>query len=122
LEIPIFLRQARADYQIAKYKIEQNQFDADYKQQELHAKITAYKNEVLSYQSQISLMQNNIENYKRLLNAEEIRFSNGESLLFLINTRENKLLEAEQKLLDLRLKFINSFNHLKWFNENFEGN
>jgi len=67
-------------------------------------------------------MQNNIEKYKRLLNVEEIRFSNGESLLFLINTRENKLLEAEQKLLDLRLKFINSFNHLKWFNENFEGN
>ncbi|MEG1239586.1 MAG: TolC family protein, partial [Flavobacterium sp.] len=122
LEIPIFLRQARADYQIAKYKIEQNQFDADYKQQELNAKITAYKNEVISYQSQISLMQNNIENYKRLLSAEEIRFSNGESSLFLINTRENKLLEAEQKLLDLRLKFINSYNQLKWFNENFEGN
>lgn len=122
LEIPIFLRQARADYQIAKYKIEQNQFDADYKQQELNAKITAYKNEVISYQSQINLMQSNIENYKRLLNAEEIRFSNGESSLFLINTRENKLLEAEQKLLDLRLKFINSYNQLKWFNENFEGN
>lgn len=122
LEIPIFLRQARADYQIAKYKIEQNQFDADYKQQELNAKITAYKNEVISYQSQISLMQKNIENYKRLLNAEEIRFSNGESSLFLINTRENKLLEAEQKLLDLRLKFINSYNQLKWFNENFESN
>ncbi len=122
LEIPIFLRQARADYRIAQYKIEQNQFDADYKQQELNAKITAYKNEVLSYQSQINLMQNNIENYKRLLNAEEIRFSNGESSLFLINTRENKLLEAEQKLLDLRLKFINSYNQLKWFNENFEGN
>ncbi|MEG1026907.1 MAG: TolC family protein, partial [Flavobacterium sp.] len=100
----------------------QNQFDADYKQQELNAKITAYKNEVISYQSQISLMQNNIENYKRLLSAEEIRFSNGESSLFLINTRENKLLEAEQKLLDLRLKFINSYNQLKWFNENFEGN
>lgn len=122
LEIPIFLRQARADYRIAQYKIEQNQFDADYKQQELNAKITAYKNEVLSYQSQINLMQSNIENYKRLLSAEEIRFSNGESSLFLINTRENKLLEAEQKLLDLRLKFINSYNKLKWLNENFDWN
>ncbi|UUV22155.1 TolC family protein [Paenimyroides aestuarii] len=121
LEIPLFLRQARADYKIAKYKIEQNQLDIDYKQQELQAKITAYKNEVLSYQTQIKVMQNNIENYKRLLYAEEIRFSNGESSLFLINSRENKLLEAEQKLLDLRLKFINSYNQLKWFNENFEG-
>ena len=39
----------------------------------------------------LSLTQNNeslIENYKRLLKAEEIKFSNGESSLFLINSRE----------------------------------
>ena len=48
----------------------------------------------------LSLTQNNeslIENYKRLLKAEEIKFSNGESSLFLINSRENKLLETQEK-------------------------
>lgn len=119
LEIPLLLREARAGYRIAQSKIEQNQLDTDYKQQELHTKITAYKNEVINYRNQIDIAQQNIINYRRLLNAEETRFSNGESSLFLINSRENKLLEAEQKLIELRLKFVNSYNQLKWLNENF---
>ena len=119
LEIPLLLREARADYKIARSKIEQNQLDTDYKQQELHTKITAYKNEVINYRNQIDIAQQNIINYRRLLNAEETRFGNGESSLFLINSRENKLLEAEQKLIELRLKFVNSYNQLKWLNENF---
>lgn len=120
LEIPLLLREARADYRIAKSKIEQNQLDTDYKQQELHTKITTYKNEVINYRNQIDIAQQNIINYRRLLTAEETRFGNGESSLFLINSRENKLLEAEQKLIELRLKFVNSYNQLKWLNENFD--
>jgi outer membrane protein TolC len=119
LEIPLFLRQARADYQIIKAKIQQNQLDADFKLQELNAKITSSRNEVLNYKRQIDIAQQNIQNYRRLLNAEEQLFSNGESSLFLINSRENKLLESELKLLDLRLKFVSSYNNLKWLNENF---
>lgn len=119
LEIPIFLRQARADYQMAKFKLQQNQIDYNYKQQEIITKINTYKNEVLSYQQQIKVLQSNIENYKRLLYAEEVKFNNGESSLFVINTRENKLLAVQQKLLDVQLKFINSYNYLKWINENF---
>lgn len=118
-EVPLFLRQARADYKIAKIKLQQNKLDTDFKFQELQAKLTAYKNEVLNYKTQIDIAQANIQNYQQLLKAEETRFSNGESSLFLINARENKLLEAEQKLLDIRQKFINSYNQLKWLNENF---
>lgn len=120
LEIPLLLREARADYRIAKSKILQNELDTDYKKQELNTKIIAYRNEVLNYRSQIDIAQQNIINYRRLLSAEETRFRNGESSLFLINSRENKLLEAEQKLIDLRLKFVNSYNQLKWLNENFD--
>ncbi len=119
LEIPLLLREARADYRIAKSKIEQNQLDTDYKQQELNTKIITYRNEVINYRNQIDIAQQNIINYRRLLTAEETRFGNGESSLFLINTRENKLLETEQKLIELRLKFVNSYNRLKWLNENF---
>lgn len=122
LEVPLFLRQARADYQIVKAKIQQNQLDADFKLQELNAKITSLRNEVLNYKKQIDIAQQNIQNYRRLLNAEEQLFSNGESSLFLINSRENKLLESELKLLDLRLKFVSSYNNLKWLNENFLSN
>ena len=46
------------------------------------------------------------QNYIRLQRAEEIRFQNGESSLFLINARENKALEALQKLQELRAKYV----------------
>ncbi|MNK46010.1 Outer membrane efflux protein [compost metagenome] len=119
LEIPIFLRQARADYEIAKLKISQNQQDFQFKTREVSTKIESYKNEVSNYFTQIDIMSRNLNNYQRLLNAEETRFSNGESSLFLINSRENKLLEAKEKNLELKTKFLQSYNKLKWLNENF---
>ncbi|CAD7809953.1 hypothetical protein CHRY9390_02097 [Chryseobacterium aquaeductus] len=119
LEIPIFQREARADYQIAKLKITQNQQDVQLKTREIVTKIETYKNEVLSYQLQIDLADNNLKNYQKLLNAEEMRYNNGESSLFLINTRENKLIEAREKNIELKAKFLKSYNKLKWLNENF---
>ncbi len=119
LEIPIFLRQARADYRIAKIKIQQNQLDTDYKRQEITAKITTYKNVVGNYNDQITLAAQNAINYERLLKAEETKFSNGESSLFLINSRENKLIDVQEKLIELRLKFLQGYNQLKWTRANF---
>jgi outer membrane protein TolC len=119
LEIPIFLRQARADYRIAKMKITQNQIDVSYKQQELNAKILTYANEVLNYRQQIDIADKNRNNYERLLQGEEAKYGNGESSLFLINSRENKLIEAQQKIIDLRLKFLKGFNELKFLSSSF---
>ena len=119
LEIPIFLRQARADYEIAKLKILQNQQDSQFKTREINTKIESYKNEINNYFTQIDISTKNLSNYHRLLNAEETRFSNGESSLFLINSRENKLLEAKEKNFELKTKFLKSYNKLKWLNESF---
>ena len=119
LEIPIFLRQARADYEISKLKISQNQQDSQLKLREINTKIETYKYEVTNYFSQIDISARNLNNYKRLLNAEETRFGNGESSLFLINSRENKLLDAREKNIELKAKFLKSYNKLKWLNENF---
>ena len=119
LEIPIFLRQARADYRIAKMKISQNQIDVSYKQQELNTKISSYANEVVNYRQQIDIANQNIGNYQRLLQGEESKYGNGESSLFLINSRENKLIEAQQKMIDLRLKFLKGFNELKFLSSSF---
>ncbi|MFC3562699.1 TolC family protein [Pedobacter jamesrossensis] len=119
LEIPIFLRQARANYRMAKLKISQNQIDASYKRQELNAKISSYVNEVENYRMQIDIANQNINNFQRLLMGEEAKFTNGESSLFLINSRENKLIEAQQKTIDLRLKFLKSFNELQCITSSF---
>lgn len=119
LEIPIFQREARANYQIAKIKLNQNELDTNIKIRELDVKIETYKNEIQNYHTQIDLSRNNLQNYRKLLNAEETRYSNGESSLFLINSRENKVIEAQEKFISIRTKFLKSFNKLKWMKENF---
>lgn len=119
LEIPIFQREARANYQMAKIKLNQNQLDTNMKIRELDVKIETYKNEIQNYHTQIDLSRNNLLNYRKLLYAEEMKYSNGESSLFLINSRENKVIEAQEKFISIRTKFLKSFNKLKWMKENF---
>jgi len=119
LEIPVFQREAKASYQMAKMKIEQNKLDTEFKKREITTKIETYKNEIFNYHTQMNLSQNNLVNYQKLLTAEETKYSNGESSLFLINSRENKMIEAQEKFISIKTKFLKSFNKLKWMNENF---
>jgi len=67
----------------------------------------------------MSLSQKNLVMYQQLLTAEETKYGNGESSLFLINSRENKMMEAQEKFISIKTKFLKSFNKLKWMKENF---
>lgn len=118
LELPIFAREARADYQIAKLKISQNNEALQFKKQEFLVKVKNYDNEIKNY---INLTENNKnleDNLKKLLKAEETRFSNGESSLFLINSRENKLLETQEKITELKAKVIKTYFKINWLENN----
>ena len=83
-------------------------------------KTISYQQEVENYNEQISLAEQNLNNYEKLLKAEEIRFKNGESSIFLINSRENKKIDAQEKLINLKAKVIKSYNKLKWMSESIE--
>ena len=83
-------------------------------------KTISYQQEVENYNEQISLAEQNLNNYEKLLKAEEIRFENGESSIFLINSRENKKIDAQEKLINLKAKVIKSYNKLKWMSESIE--
>jgi outer membrane protein TolC len=49
----------------------------------------------------LALYRETVANYQRLLDAELRKFSIGESSIFLINSRENKLIDAQLKLIKL---------------------
>ena len=49
-----------------------------------------------------------------MLKAEESKFSIGESSMFLVNSREIKLLETQQKLAELKTKFFKSLLGVQW--------
>jgi hypothetical protein len=64
----------------------------------------------------LQLTQQNslLENLHALQKGEEVRFANGESSLFLINAREQKTIEAEQKTIELKAKYQKSAIGVRW--------
>jgi outer membrane protein TolC len=112
--LPLRLSQGRGQFRAAKIKIEQTNLDLVQTRLAIENKIKNYFNEVAVLQSQIRISENNLENYQKLFRGEDIRFRIGESTLFLLNQRENKVLEARQKLLELKTKLFTSIIALQW--------
>ena len=116
--MPLFLRQGRGDYKIAKIKIQSTSLQRDQATLEIENKVRDYFNQLLALKQQVNIYESAYENYVRLLRAEEVKFSIGESSLFLLNSRENKLLEIKQKLLELKTKFFKGLVALQWASGN----
>lgn len=114
LGVPLRLSQGRGQYQAAKIKIAETNLDLSQNRLSIENKVKYYFNELAMLQTQIGIAENNYENYLRLFRGEEIRFRIGESSLFLLNSRENKVLESRQKLVELKTKFFTSYIALQW--------
>ena len=104
VSIPLRLSEGRGQYRKAKLKIEQTELEQLNKQVLLQTKLQQYYNEWRGLRQQIALQQQAIQSYSALQRGEEVKFTNGESSLFLVNSRELKTLEAQQKLIELQGK------------------
>ncbi len=113
-EMPIFLRKERGDLQFAKVKLEEARLERDQKQLEWRNKVRTYAYTQENLKAQVQLAERTVENVRRLLFAERNRFENGESSLFLLNTRQLKLIEAEMKWLTLKTKQQKTGLALRW--------
>ncbi|MET1258836.1 TolC family protein [Flagellimonas sp. DF-77] len=103
---PLFLRKERGDLKLAKFKLQDAEFERDNAQVEIQNKVLAIYRELDSFDTQNLLIENIVTDYGTLLAAEERKFSFGESSLFLINSRESKLIDAQLKQNELRNKFF----------------
>ncbi|GEO12177.1 TolC family protein [Segetibacter aerophilus] len=112
--LPLFLRQGRGEYKGAKIKIQATDLQRDQATLEIENKVRDYFNQVVTLRTQVKIYEDAYNNYLRLLRAEETKFSIGESSLFLLNSRENKVLEIRQKLLELKTKFFKSLVAVQW--------
>lgn len=112
--VPLFMREARGAYRVSKFKIMETNFARDQEQLNLENKVRQYYNEVLNLHEQIALYESAYLNYLRLYQGEQTRFEVGESTLFVLNARENKVLETRQKLIELRTKWHKSYTGLLW--------
>lgn len=106
LGLPLRLSEGRGNYRAAKLKIQDTRYNYSLKQVSVTNKIRTYHASVTTLSQQIRLIEQAVQNYQTLFRGEDIRFKNGESSLFLLNSRENKVLEATQKLIELRAKYF----------------
>jgi len=108
--VPIFLRKERGDLRLAKLKLQDANFERVFTSLNIRNKIDAVSAEIESLGTQNRLITIIVDDYKTLVQAEERKFFLGESSLFLINSREKKLIDAqlkENKLL-IRELFANA--------------
>lgn len=112
--LPLLQRAARGNYRSAAIKLRETALEQELIALKIENKIKSHYNEVLQFGRQIALYEQTLNNYQKLFQGEKIRFEAGESTLFLLNSRENKVLEATQKLYELRTKWHKSYAALLW--------
>lgn len=104
--LPLFLRKERGELKLSKFKLQDAEFEYDNAQITLKNKIVAIYRELESFDRQNSMIAEIVVNNNTLLAAEERKFGFGESSLFLINSRESRLIDTELKQIDLHNKFF----------------
>ncbi|MCB0636127.1 MAG: TolC family protein, partial [Lewinella sp.] len=99
---------------LADLKITETTWQLNQKRQELEAKLLGYWQEYQLRRDQVNLAGEMVANYQTLLQVEQTKFQLGESSVFLLNSRQQKLLEAQLKLLKAQAELQKAAVSLQW--------
>ena len=98
-EMPVLNRKTKGELRMNDVLIAQNEFDQiNYRQQLLTKYEALLMNKIINQES-LEVALDKIENSTVLRDAENTKFSFGESSFFMVNQRERKLLEANTELI-----------------------
>lgn len=111
---PLFLREERGKLGFTKIKIQQTNFDRQQRSREIKTQVQTSWNELVALKEQMTVQESQVQNSTKMLDGEQYRFNNGEGSIFLINTRENNLINSRIKLIELKTKFAKSKAFLYW--------
>ncbi|WP_295984562.1 TolC family protein [uncultured Algibacter sp.] len=106
MSFPLFLRKERGDLKLAKIKLQDTKFEIQNTRVGLKNKINAISQELDSYIIQNDYTDTIVDDYSKMLSAEERKFFLGESSLFLVNSRESKLIDAKLKAIEIENSFF----------------
>lgn len=118
--VPIFVRNATNEYKKAQLQTKNNNLELENKNNEINNKLITYKQSGIILLKQIDNINTTRDFSKQLFISEQQKIENGESSLFMLNTRENKLLETELKLLEYKLKFVKTVLAITYLNGDFK--
>jgi len=98
---PVFTRKERGNLQLSEIKLKEGQSQLTNKKALIKYKLISAYNTWLSTVSQFEIYDKTLLNYNSLFNSELVLFDIGESSLFLVNFREQELINAQIKTIDL---------------------
>lgn len=110
----LFLRKERGKLQQANLKLKNIDFETQLTKRELVNDVFAYYNNLNNLEQLISIQEILVANAITLRNAEQTRFESGESSLFLVNTRERSLIDAQIKQAEIKSKYAKAKVQLQW--------
>ncbi len=111
---PLLLRKERGSWQQAKLKVEDAQLKLSESQVKTRNLLEAHLAEYQTLVTQVALFSQMVENFTNLLAAEQLRFDNGESTVFLINARELSLIDASIRLADFQRRTLKTAQTIRF--------
>ncbi len=103
--VPLLLRSERGALRMNELKVENNNYQVEQKRLEILNKAKQYENTFLNITGQLESYQKVVTQYEQLLKAELRKFEVGESSIFLINSRQMSLVNAQLKYIELQSKY-----------------
>lgn len=101
VSMPLLFRKERADLRLTDFKLQAIELENQATTQVLENKLKTVEQEIESYERQVTSARTIVSDYTIMLDGEERKFETGDSSLFLINTRESKLIESKLKAIEL---------------------
>ncbi len=102
VKFPLFLRKERAEIKISSLKVDDLAQAKAQATLDLTNKMSALEAQKNSLTSQKGIAKGVMNDYRILYDGEQKKFAAGESSLFLVNSRENRYLNAMQKFISLK--------------------
>ncbi len=106
---PLFMREGRGKYQYAELKIQETEWERRQKRWMLNSKIMSLQQKLTGLQNQIQLSEDLVISYQRMLDFETMKFQQGDASLFVINSRQNKLIESLIKLQKTKTDYLKTW-------------
>lgn len=95
---PLFLRAERGKLKEVRLKQQELDYDLQQSGREIKNNVLSAYNDLKAYEAQLAVQLQSVKNQQALLKGESNKFELGESTLFLINSRETKLIDMRIKL------------------------
>jgi outer membrane protein TolC len=112
--MPLFLRKERAKIAQTRLKISNSTYDRDITRRQIINDIQSAYNQLVNNGAILQQQRAMVDNYYRLMNAELLNLENGESDLFKINVQQEKLFNAQSKLIKTIADYEKQKSVLYW--------